>query len=187
LNARPPPRRFIRCHLRSGSQARLGHVILPASSPRSASAARSSQTPVRVRTTSRRWQSHGRRSSSLRAAAASPDHAASVPHGMQRSYPVCSAVASPAGFEPTAPGLGILCSIRLSYGDLLLYISCLRAWWGSALHNPPHSLGASLVITTCEIPVATSDAPYSITAPRLGVVGYPADTLCGRLQSWTGR
>ena len=30
----------------------------------------------------------------------------------------CSGVASPAGFEPTAPGLGILCSIRLSYGDL---------------------------------------------------------------------
>ncbi len=27
-------------------------------------------------------------------------------------------VASPAGFEPTAPGLGILCSILLSYGDL---------------------------------------------------------------------
>ena len=24
---------------------------------------------------------------------------------------------SPAGFEPTAPGLGILCSILLSYGD----------------------------------------------------------------------
>jgi hypothetical protein len=28
----------------------------------------------------------------------------------------CS-LASPAGFEPTAPGLGILCSILLSYGD----------------------------------------------------------------------
>ena len=26
---------------------------------------------------------------------------------------------SPAGFEPTAPGLGILCSIRLSYGDFI--------------------------------------------------------------------
>ena len=26
-------------------------------------------------------------------------------------------MASPAGFEPTAPGLGILCSILLSYGD----------------------------------------------------------------------
>ena len=26
-------------------------------------------------------------------------------------------VVSPAGFEPTAPGLGILCSILLSYGD----------------------------------------------------------------------
>ncbi len=26
---------------------------------------------------------------------------------------------SPAGFEPTAPGLGILCSILLSYGDIL--------------------------------------------------------------------
>ncbi|MFM2128883.1 MAG: hypothetical protein RL477_429 [Pseudomonadota bacterium] len=26
-------------------------------------------------------------------------------------------MASPAGFEPTAPGLGILCSIQLSYGD----------------------------------------------------------------------
>ena len=26
-------------------------------------------------------------------------------------------LASPAGFEPTAPGLGILCSILLSYGD----------------------------------------------------------------------
>lgn len=25
---------------------------------------------------------------------------------------------SPAGFEPTAPGLGILCSILLSYGDI---------------------------------------------------------------------
>jgi hypothetical protein len=30
-----------------------------------------------------------------------------------------SYVASPAGFEPTAPGLGILCSILLSYGDRL--------------------------------------------------------------------
>ncbi len=27
-------------------------------------------------------------------------------------------MASPAGFEPTAPGLGILCSILLSYGDV---------------------------------------------------------------------
>jgi len=27
-------------------------------------------------------------------------------------------LASPAGFEPTAPGLGILCSILLSYGDV---------------------------------------------------------------------
>ena len=27
-------------------------------------------------------------------------------------------LASPAGFEPTAPGLGILCSILLSYGDI---------------------------------------------------------------------
>ena len=26
-------------------------------------------------------------------------------------------LASPIGFEPTAPGLGILCSILLSYGD----------------------------------------------------------------------
>ena len=29
-------------------------------------------------------------------------------------------LASPAGFEPTAPGLGILCSILLSYGDIQL-------------------------------------------------------------------
>ena len=28
-------------------------------------------------------------------------------------------MASPAGFEPTAPGLGILCSILLSYGHML--------------------------------------------------------------------
>lgn len=27
-------------------------------------------------------------------------------------------MASPAGFEPTAPELGILCSILLSYGDV---------------------------------------------------------------------
>ncbi len=37
----------------------------------------------------------------------------------------CSRVASPAGFEPTAPGLGILCSILLSYGD------------SRASYNPP--------------------------------------------------
>jgi hypothetical protein len=32
----------------------------------------------------------------------------------------CSGIglASPIGFEPTAPGLGILCSILLSYGDI---------------------------------------------------------------------
>ena len=30
---------------------------------------------------------------------------------------------SPAGFEPTAPGLGILCSILLSYGDASLRIA----------------------------------------------------------------
>jgi hypothetical protein len=34
------------------------------------------------------------------------------------SFEVKCQGASPAGFEPTAPGLGILCSIRLSYGDL---------------------------------------------------------------------
>ena len=31
---------------------------------------------------------------------------------------IATVLASPAGFEPTAPGLGILCSILLSYGDL---------------------------------------------------------------------
>jgi hypothetical protein len=34
-------------------------------------------------------------------------------------------LASPIGFEPTAPGLGILCSILLSYGDTV-----------AILHNP---------------------------------------------------
>ncbi len=33
---------------------------------------------------------------------------------------------SPAGFEPTAPGLGILCSIRLSYGDFACPFSILH-------------------------------------------------------------
>jgi hypothetical protein len=33
------------------------------------------------------------------------------------TFPMSSFLASPAGFEPTAPGLGILCSILLSYGD----------------------------------------------------------------------
>ena len=32
-------------------------------------------------------------------------------------YKLLSSLASPAGFEPTTPGLGILCSILLSYGD----------------------------------------------------------------------
>ena len=32
-------------------------------------------------------------------------------------------LARPAGFEPTAPGLGILCSILLSYGRLLVFIA----------------------------------------------------------------
>ena len=31
-------------------------------------------------------------------------------------------MASPIGFEPTAPGLGILCSILLSYGDTALFL-----------------------------------------------------------------
>ena len=31
-------------------------------------------------------------------------------------------VASPAGFEPTAPGLGNLCSIQLSYGDSFVFV-----------------------------------------------------------------
>ena len=32
-------------------------------------------------------------------------------------YKLLIYMVSPAGFEPTAPGLGILCSILLSYGD----------------------------------------------------------------------
>jgi hypothetical protein len=37
----------------------------------------------------------------------------------------CVLVASPARFELTTPGLGILCSILLSYGDLPINsISC---------------------------------------------------------------
>ncbi len=35
-------------------------------------------------------------------------------------------LASPAGFEPTTPGLGILCSILLSYGDLLTLLALLK-------------------------------------------------------------
>ena len=37
-------------------------------------------------------------------------------------------MASPAGFEPTAPGLGILCSILLSYGDIEGNQNIGRAW-----------------------------------------------------------
>jgi hypothetical protein len=46
------------------------------------------------------------------------------------------AMASPAGFEPTAPGLGILCSIRLSYGDSGLHRlpSIPSAGWLFRLH-----------------------------------------------------
>ena len=42
----------------------------------------------------------------------------------------------PAGFEPTAPGLGILCSILLSYGRALRPLipwrrrGCSREWRG---------------------------------------------------------
>ena len=32
-------------------------------------------------------------------------------------------LASPAGFKPTTPGLGILCSILLSYGDLQMILT----------------------------------------------------------------
>jgi hypothetical protein len=34
---------------------------------------------------------------------------------------------SPAGFEPTAPRLGIWCSILLSYGDIRRFIAHSRA------------------------------------------------------------
>ena len=41
----------------------------------------------------------------------------------QRNRSALRSLASPAGFEPTAPGLGILCSILLSYGDFVCIFS----------------------------------------------------------------
>src|SRR5271165_7249831 len=45
------------------------------------------------------------------------DNGRRSPPSQTTRFSVLSRMASPAGFEPTAPGLGILCSIRLSYGD----------------------------------------------------------------------
>ena len=52
----------------------------------------------------------------------------------------------PAGLEPTAPGLGILCSIQLSYGGLC-NISYLQLYF-----SPPVSICAKLCLTILDEP-----------------------------------
>ena len=44
-------------------------------------------------------------------------------------------MASPIGFEPTAPSLGNLCSIQLSYGDKPFYASDLAKIAGKACES----------------------------------------------------
>jgi hypothetical protein len=51
-------------------------------------------------------------------------------------------VASPAGFEPTAPRLGILCSILLSYGDVTLLSQKLRR--SETLSSDPTSVRTAM-------------------------------------------
>ena len=57
---------------------------------------------------------------------------------------ILNSMASPARFELTTPGLGILCSIRLSYGDFTNYINGLAVSTSSAFRRIARSIaGAS--------------------------------------------
>lgn len=47
-------------------------------------------------------------------------------------------MASPAGFEPATPGLGIQCSILLSYEDVAALIA-REAWGYNAPASPPEA------------------------------------------------
>jgi hypothetical protein len=48
-------------------------------------------------------------------------------YGRVMVIPFTGEIASPAGFEPTTPGLGILCSVLLSYGDDVMISSGYEA------------------------------------------------------------
>ena len=94
-----------------------------------------------------------------------------------RSSQFHSGVASPAGFEPTAPGLGILCSIRLSYGDIVNEFNKLLPSSGAFLsqHLPPgHRRGISCVSSAHRL---TREGPFPTIQSRSGRVTLDAPVM----------
>jgi hypothetical protein len=75
--------------------------------------------------------------------AGAPQAPTAYPDQQRNSAKCFDLLASPARFERTTPGLGILCSILLSYGDLAndyTYTSWARA---SPFHGRHPRIGAS--------------------------------------------
>ncbi len=62
---------------------------------------------------------------------------------------------SPAGFEPAAPGLGILCSILLSYEDT----------WGERISRPPTEFQV-IAYQDPVLPIDAQGSAFGRASPR---------------------